>query len=400
MNTAVLHEQVWKRFIRMPYGHLLDYADESGGAIIPTAEELQAGLPNALVWCTPIENGAFFGGLYLYGLCEKYDFAPDETLKNEIKTIADGLFLLCDVCKQDGCIARGVADDGVSHPPFSSEDQFGPWMLGLWRLFRSPASDEAMRDGIKKRLVRSLGGVRKAGWKVPSEWEGVTQGSFDGKDWRGVSKLLFAAAVAREVGVVSEAEFELLAAERPSDAVYSRPEIVSHGFAPDLIRKPGAKFWISICAQICVRELITLDAPRAEYYRAGLRANGVAVLEFLGDYEKYMEIAEKKFFYDWRLPLRDIRPWKNKEEAIAEANRHLGCFFGQEGAIMITEKKLIGEALFGCWIAVVSGDKTAADYAYKCLSDATERVDWVGCGYSWAFTAEAAIYCYQNLKKK
>ena len=40
MNTAVLHEQVWKRFIRMPYGHLLDYADESGGAIIPTAEDV------------------------------------------------------------------------------------------------------------------------------------------------------------------------------------------------------------------------------------------------------------------------------------------------------------------------------------------------------------------------
>jgi hypothetical protein len=79
----------------------------------------------------PIENGAFFGGLYLYSLCEKYDFEPDAKLQNEIKILADGLLLLCDVCKCDGCIARGVADDGVSHPPFSSEDQFGPWMLGL-----------------------------------------------------------------------------------------------------------------------------------------------------------------------------------------------------------------------------------------------------------------------------
>ncbi len=47
----------------MPYGHLLDYADADGHTAIPTACELTAGLPNVLAWGTPIENGAFFGGL-------------------------------------------------------------------------------------------------------------------------------------------------------------------------------------------------------------------------------------------------------------------------------------------------------------------------------------------------
>lgn len=68
MNTDILHKQVWERFIRMSYGHLLDYADEKGDTVIPTAEQLNKGLPNTLAWGLPIENGAFFGGLYLYSL--------------------------------------------------------------------------------------------------------------------------------------------------------------------------------------------------------------------------------------------------------------------------------------------------------------------------------------------
>lgn len=400
MNTNILHEQVWTRFIRMPYGHLLDYADENGHTAIPAASELTAGLPNALAWGTSIENGAFFGGLYLYGLCEKYDFAPDDKLKNEIHIIADGLLLLCDVCKRDGCIARGVADDGVSHPPFSSEDQFGPWLLGLWRLSHSPASDDAMRGEIRKRLVRALGGVRAAEWRIPTEWEGVTRGLYAGKDWRGVSKLLFSAAIAREVGILDDAEFERLAAEHPNGSLYSRPEIVSHGFAPDMIRNTGLiQFWIDVCAQICVRELLELDAPRSEYYRAGLAANGLAVVEFLREYEKYIAEAGKPLSYNWRVLLDDVRPWKNADEAVEEAGRQLSIFFRQQSPGMHDEKQFLGQALFGCWIAVIGGGREA-DYAYECLSDASERVNWAGCGYSFAFAAEAAIYCYQNLEGK
>ena len=48
-----LHEQVWKRFVRMPYGHIVDSADREGNAVIPTAEECRA--------------YRFINGLYVWG---------------------------------------------------------------------------------------------------------------------------------------------------------------------------------------------------------------------------------------------------------------------------------------------------------------------------------------------
>ena len=59
--------------MRAPYVHILDYADKNGVAIIPTNEECQQAKPNPLGWWTPIENGAFFTGLYTYALIEKYN---------------------------------------------------------------------------------------------------------------------------------------------------------------------------------------------------------------------------------------------------------------------------------------------------------------------------------------
>lgn len=401
MNTEILHKQVWGRFIRMPYGHLIDYADKNGHTVFPTGEQLQAGHPNAFAWGLPIENGAFFTGLYLYSLCEKYDFAPDETLKNEIKILANGLLILCDVCKHDGCIARGVADDGVSHPPLSSEDQAGPWLLGLWRLMHSPASDEEMRADIKKRLIRTLSGIRNAGWRVSSEWEGVTGGNFSGKDWRGTSKLVFAAAAAKELGIIDDAEFERLVNERPDGGLYNRPEILSNGFAPDMIRETVLiQFWIDICAQLCVRELCNMDVKRAEYYRKGLAANAAVTVNFFREYEKYIDAERKPLCYDWRKLLEDIHPWNNVGEAYTEALRQLNIFFHQMSPGMSNEKSMLGQAMFACWIAVVGGDKASADLAYECLADASERVNWAECGYCFAFAAESAIYCYQKSNRK
>ena len=115
MDEKDLHSLVWKRYIRMPYGHLLDGAELDGSAVIPSAEECRAYIPSILAWTTPIADCAMFGGLYLYALCEKYESAPSEELKKELHILIKGLLLLCDVSDVDGFIARGVADDGVTH---------------------------------------------------------------------------------------------------------------------------------------------------------------------------------------------------------------------------------------------------------------------------------------------
>ena len=51
---STLHQQVWSRFIRLPQGHLLDYADQTGDAPIPTPADCARCMPNPLGWWTPI----------------------------------------------------------------------------------------------------------------------------------------------------------------------------------------------------------------------------------------------------------------------------------------------------------------------------------------------------------
>ena len=57
------------------------------------------------------------------------------------------------------------------------------------------------------------------------------------------------------------------------------------------------------------------------------------------------------------------------------------------------EKQLLGQAVFGGWIAAVSGNKKIAKYAYDCLCDAAKKVNWEECGYNIVFALEAAIHC-------
>lgn len=397
MNTEKLHTQLWKRYVRMPYGHLLDYADQNGHTDIPTAQECKSASPNVMGWGVCIENGAFFTGLYLYGLCEKYDKTHESETKKEILLLAKGLFLLSDVSEVDGFIARGVADDGVSHYPFSSEDQFGPWLLALTRLSACDAADELMLEEIKKRIFREIGGIRDAKWNIPTEWTGITRGTYAHSDWRGSAKLLYVAAIAKKYGIISDCEYENLASEHPDGGIYTRSEIISNGFAPDMIRQTGLiQFWIDVCAQLCVRELIKLDSVRKNDYICGLASNGTVVTPFLRDYEKYIACEKKTLSYDWRALKSHAHTWCNADEAVNEAGRQCGEFFSEISPGMGVEKRILGQSIFGCWIAIVSGNEKNARYAYNCLCDAIEKVEWEKCGYNIVFAAEAAIYCYNS----
>ena len=183
-----LHEQVFKRFIRMPYGHIMDCADLSGVAVIPTAEECRNYIPSIVAWTTPIADGAMFGGLYLYALCQRYAATPSEALKKDIGVLIRGLLLLCDISDVDGFIARGVADDGVTHYPCSSNDQTGPWILGLYFAMHSDAADADTKEEIRKRLYRTLRGFYRNDWQFRNEWEGTALGTYKSADFRNCAK--------------------------------------------------------------------------------------------------------------------------------------------------------------------------------------------------------------------
>ena len=393
-ETEFLHEQVWTRFVRMPYGHILDCADENGHTVLPTAAEMRACVPNVLGWMTPVENGAFFGGLYLYGLCTAYDIRPDGKLLGEIKTITNGLFLLCDVGEKDGFIARGVGEDGISHYPFSSEDQVGPWLLGLWKLRNSRAADEALRTEIDKRLLRTLWGLQRAGYHVPTEWEGETRGSYAHDDWRGASKALFCAYVLSELDEKRRDEYRTMSKEHPDDSLYTRVEIASHGFGADMVRETGLiQFWIDICAHLCLEELAAVDEENRPAYLHGMKANGVVCEKFLDDYKKYDNQKKPVYEMDWRKLLPERKPWHSAREAMDEAGRHCGLF-NQICPARSIEHALLGNMVFAAWIVITCGDPALEKRGYEKLLEAVHHVDWRTMRLSYAFAAEAAIYSY------
>ena len=142
------HKLVWERFVRMPYGHVVDYTAPDGTIYIPTKEECEKAMPNPLGWWTPIENGAFFTGLYLYALIAEYNQTKNPKTADEINILVNGLFLLQDVGSVDGFIARGVADDEMAHYPLSSDDQFTPWVLALFSYCRCELRNN--KDEVKE----------------------------------------------------------------------------------------------------------------------------------------------------------------------------------------------------------------------------------------------------------
>ena len=46
----MFHEIVWNRFVRLPFGHVLDYAGKNGEAYYPTAEECEKSIPDPRSW--------------------------------------------------------------------------------------------------------------------------------------------------------------------------------------------------------------------------------------------------------------------------------------------------------------------------------------------------------------
>lgn len=392
-----LHGEVFRRFIRMPAGQFLDYADENGNTVIPTPEECAANQPNILGWWTPIENGAFFGGLYLLVLLRDYDRAPSETLAGEIRLVAGGLKGLQDVARRDGFIARGTATDGVSHFPSSSEDQTAPWIMAMNAYRLSALVDPAEKAELKERLLRTLLAIRGNGWRIPDDFPDRELSSNDwgsGRDWRGMSKLLYCARLIYAL-TGDEADlcaFEALRDGRPQSSPYTRLEILSHGFSHDMVRNTGLiQFWIDLCAHLALTELSAWDAAHAPFYDAGRRLNGVTALEFVTDIEKYDNLPGK-FELDWRPILRFWKPFAGSHaQQTAMALEENAYWMREIVPHRHQEHDLLANALFAAWICLSSGDETVGREAADLLRKLLPGVKWETLHCCYAFAGEGCI---------
>ena len=392
-----LHEIVFQRYVRMPYGHLLDAADENGEAVIPTAEECKAFLPSGLGWTTPIADCAMFGGLYVFALLELYSVSPSASLQKELHLLMDGLFLLSDVAEIDGFIARGVSDDGVTHYPISSDDQVGPWILALWKALCSNAFDTAAKDRIRSYLVRTISGLIRQDWAFPNEpvLDGTYHGSFLHGGWRDCARFLLAAAVARELGLLSASQFEDYATAVPEGSLHTRREIVSHGCAQDMVRDPVLQqFWITVCSHLSVCELIALDPNGKAGYEQAVALNAVTASRFAQDTATYTPDAFPAYDHDWRKILPKLNRCHTYAELLKEGRR-ANDLYKEICPLRMHERKTLGQVLFSAWVAIASGDRAVAEHTYATLCTFLSGVDWSRVGQSYAFAAEAAMIAYE-----
>lgn len=388
-----LHKQVWERFVRMPYGHVLDYSDMNGKTILPDANDCKECMPNALGWGTSIENGAFFTGLYATALLKEYEIHKNNRLKKEIKTLINGLRVLQDVGEVEGFIARGVAEDGVSHYPLSSEDQVVPWIMGMYSYFKSDICME--KDEIRKRLLRVLISVKNSNWRILSDIKGVYQNDWsNADDWRGVCKMLYCSRLIYELtgDIADFDDYRRICRERPNNGIFTRLEILSNGFSHDMVYTTQLiQFWINVCSHLALIELEKIDSENVHYYNRARYMNGVTTLKFIADIFKYDNNSEG-FDINWKKLKLQHKPFcHDSSEAVKDATEIL--IYWKENFVphRYYEHEILGNALFGAWIAVTCGNEMIRDKTISLIKKGCNVIDWDTVHLSYAFVAESVL---------
>lgn len=392
-----LHNIVFKRFVRKPYGQILDYSEKNiEDTPIPTPEECEAGMPNALSWWVSIENGTFFTGLYLYTLVEHYEKNPSESLLADITLLLNGMFLSQDVGKIKGFIARGVGTDGKSHYPIGSDDQTGPWLLSLFRVWRSPSFEKELKDEIANRITIVAQTLYENDMHIVTEFPGHFRGQFKHQDWRGSCKNLLTFGIMSQIhGGKWTKLYEEAQLEHPDNNIYNRLDLVSQGFAHEMVKNNGLiQMWINICGHLCLRELSIIDPTNKDKYLLGTKNNGKTAAWFLNDYKKF--IPNLPFDSDFRKLNQFHIPFDvdSKDSVNVAVKSALDmCHYWEKNIVpaRAQEHGPLAQSLFAIWIAITSSEEAVANKAKEALIDCINNtVNWEELNLCYAFVAESA----------
>ena len=192
------HAEIWGRFIDK-HDVMLDFANPDGPLSIPTQEECKLGKPNALGWWSPIENGAFFNGLYMEAAVNRWRKTQRPEDAEKARRLANGLMLLGSASEVKGFVGRGVATDGKSHYRMGSDDQTLPWFYGLWGYLESGIATDGERSRIIAKLVETADEIVRLKWSMPAEPPFGIRGGFGGFLFYQAPRLLFVAKMMHQI---------------------------------------------------------------------------------------------------------------------------------------------------------------------------------------------------------
>ncbi len=396
-----VHEILWKRYI-LPDGTMLDYTNRQGEFFLPTPEECDANKPNGLGWWTPIENGSFFGGLYLDALCTHYAVTNSPAVAERARKIAAGLYKLGS-CGKPGFIARGFADDGKTHYPASSDDQSYPWFLGMWRYLSSPIPQKEEKEKLLALFVRNAEAFREMGWRIPTDREGYGFfGAWDGDHFDANVRRLFIIKAAADLTGKPEWE-ELYRRNRDWKLAdgRSRLDICAGGShyqeptkTPIYPKRPP--IWTSASSQAGLLALSHLDREAGERYRGALKINAERAFEHLLLHRRFQksEADQLAFSVDWRSlndPANGWKPQASVQEAIKLGIIQYGPW-KKVSPRRIYENDYIRDPLFAAWVIFLSGDEETIAKARPEFYAAMANYPWEELHSVCFFLAESAFH--------
>lgn len=405
------HREIWRRFMD-PHGLFYDYTALDGTVILPTPEECQTAKPNALGWWTPIENGAFYGGLYLDALCNRWRATPTPQAAEEAGKVARGLLKLAENSDTPGFVGRGFSTDGKSHYAASSSDQTYPWFYGLWRYATSGLPDAAERQQVATVLERVALGLEANEWKMPCDkkdfghfghWTGGfagTKGVLSGAEpqFDAAVRLLF---VLRAVHQVTGKErwlelYRARLAEAPQGK--SRLQICSEGVqyvAPgEPPRYPESPpIWTSASSQAGLKALVEMEEDRAvrAQFQRGLDANAVSAARFISGSQRYDNDNTMVFDIHWRSLNPSWKPQADISEAVKLATFQYRIW-NKQSPRRVVEADHMRDPLFAAWIVALSGNVDLIRKARADIHDALTHYRWEKLHTCLFFMAECVYW--------
>jgi hypothetical protein len=389
-SAARIHQVVWSRMIDSDTGVLFDYTDLDGKVEIPTPEECLAGKPNALGWWTPIENGAFFNGLYIDALCSKWQRESLPETKAEIRKLVSGLLLLQQIGTRPGFIARGVSTDGVTHHPIGSDDQTFPWFYGLWKYLASGIPDAAEKAAITARMDLVARAVKELDWRMPCEAPYTIRGNWAAAEFNLAVRIVFVNRIMLEL---TGDEFWLQSLDEVSRFTFTngltRIEVIAKGDTEMQIHQT----WTHSMSVAGLKEMLRLetDADRRQQYRAGLSRTGQIAAPFIGEYAKFQPDFDAGFSGDWRVMNTIYRPQPTVDDAVTLAMEQVKIM-NAESPQSQQEKRYMMWPLFAAWIVLLSEDEALIDRKLPVIKTALMHYRWEKLHHSAFFVGENIFY--------
>ncbi len=388
IKVETAHLNIWSRYVNQ-YNILNDFTGLDGEVSLPTPEECHDGKINALGWWTPIENGAFFNGIYMDGLIKRWKHTKSEDDLQKIKRIASGLIYLSSISKTPGFVARGVARDGFSHYAMSSNDQVGGWFYGLWLYLKSGLASESERRIIETKMQEVVREIVRLKYFVPAEPPFLTRGSLGWFDHNSARLLfMFKALYSLTSDKYWSDLYSKSLSEKGGFSKKTRLEIIEDGIITD--KQNINSTWDKSPSIGCLRELWELeqDTLIRNSYKKGLTISAVNVMKNIGKAYLWNPNDSTKLELDWRKLNMFWVPQKTDKEAEELAEKQLRILY-KTVQRRVFEDVNLRDPIFSAWVITQSPDVQMLKEKRKDLLKLIDYYDYSNIYHVWFFPVES-----------